>query len=167
MAKTSLRLLINWNYFNMRFLLLVSLFIFSILGCNLARKCAEHYPCIESPAIVTSDTLTVTDTLEFGDILIYLDTTVCPPATEPTTIVKTVEKLVPGKTITNTIFITKDSLVKVKDSAAIQLAIDSVTAVWKVRLAEAKNNSLEGKLWLLILGLIALGTIYLLSKKIL
>lgn len=117
------------------------LLIFLLSGCDLAKRCADNYPCFES-ITVRLDTIAFTDTIEYTDVFVYLDTTECPPSAEPLTVIKTVEKTIPSRTITKTIYINRDSTIVVRDLATEKITADSIVNHYENKLKGAESNKL-------------------------
>lgn len=98
--------------------LLISLFILVLNGCKAptAAECAQLYPCRDS--LVVNERVEW-DTIDYmGTYVQYIDTTICPPASQPSTIIDTLRVPVPGKRIPIERLV-KDSTWYRRDSAQI------------------------------------------------
>jgi hypothetical protein len=130
---------------------------------DLAKTCAETYPCKDSLVVVET---TKTDTLELWDTYIELDTIDCPPSTNGVTLIDTDTVYLKGHkvVITRTV---RDSTWYRTDQAALaamQQDLDQADAaiaklITEKAVADAKAKSAKSwNRWLLIglFGLLAL-----------
>lgn len=147
--------------------------IFIIASCNpsarLARKCAERFPVTDSLVIQER---TITDTLILPDSWVeYMDTTVCPPASDSTVVTKLVNRLIPGKTV----FVEKqvrDTLFVRENKAriyALNHLVDSLQniVVKREKALAGQSGKTKGWRWAFIITLLVFaGIIAILMRKI-
>lgn len=131
----------------------------ALTGCGLLKTSPEYR--VNLPPMPTSDsvfvrfdTLRLTDTvLTTGETLVYLDTTICPPADSATIVVKTVEKTLPGKVITRTVVVQRDSVIYRCDSMTIVQAVEN----WRsVNQSLTPIGSKDGMNWNFLIKAVAL-----------